>query len=126
MLFNSLHFLIFFPIILFLYFNIPHKYRWMILLTGSYYFYMSWKAEYIILIIISTLVDYIAGIQIDKAITKKRKKIFLGLSLATNLGLLFAFKYFNFFSSRFFIYPFFSHIVYYIIKNLVYKDYVSF
>jgi len=98
MLFNSLHFLIFFPIILILYFCTPHKYRWMILLAGSYYFYMSWKAEYIILIMISTLVDYIAGIQIDKAITKKKKKIFLGLSLATNLGLLFAFKYFNFFS----------------------------
>ena len=98
MLFNSLHFLIFFPIILFLYFTIPHKYRWTILLAGSYYFYMSWKAEYIILIMISTLIDYVAGIQIDKAVSRTRKKIFLGLSLFTNLGLLFAFKYFNFFS----------------------------
>ena len=98
MLFNSLHFLIFFPIILILYFSIPHKYRWTILLIGSYYFYMSWKPEYIILIMISTLIDYIAGIQIYNTVSKRKKKIFLGLSLLTNLGLLFAFKYFNFFS----------------------------
>jgi len=59
---------------------------------------MSWKAEYIILIMISTLVDYVAGIQIYNAQSKLKKKIFLGLSLSINLGLLFAFKYFNFFS----------------------------
>ena len=98
MLFNSLHFLIFFPIIVGLYFSIAHKYRWIILLIGSYYFYMSWKPEYVILIMISTLVDYIAGIQISRSKTQKRKKGFLGLSLFSNLGLLFAFKYFNFFS----------------------------
>ena len=47
---------------------------------------------------ISTLIDYVAGIQIDKALSQGRRKFFLGLSLSTNLGLLFAFKYFNFFS----------------------------
>ena len=59
---------------------------------------MSWKAEYIILIIISTLIDYIVGIQIYNSKSKKIKDIFLGLSLFSNLGILFAFKYFNFFS----------------------------
>jgi len=98
MLFNSLHFLIFFPIVVALYFSIPHKYRWILLLISSYYFYMSWKAEYIILIMISTLIDYFSGIEINKSKTKKRKRTFLVLSLFTNLGLLFAFKYFNFFS----------------------------
>jgi len=98
MLFNSLHFLIFFPIVVGLYFSIAHKYRWILLLISSYYFYMSWKPEYIILIMISTIIDYIAGIQIHKSITKNRKKLFLSLSLLSNLGLLFAFKYFNFFS----------------------------
>ncbi|MDA1196368.1 MAG: MBOAT family protein [Nanoarchaeota archaeon] len=98
MLFNSLHFLIFFPIVLFIYFSIAHKYRWIVLLLSSYYFYMSWKPEYIILIMISTIIDYIAAIQIEKSESKARKKNFLILSLATNLGLLFAFKYFNFFS----------------------------
>jgi len=98
MLFNSLQFLIFFPIVIFLYFSIPHKYRWILLLISSYYFYMCWKPEYVILIIISTLIDYFSGQQIYKAVSKSKKKLFLCLSLFTNLGLLAAFKYFNFFS----------------------------
>ncbi|MBN1646259.1 MBOAT family protein [Candidatus Woesearchaeota archaeon] len=98
MLFNSLHFLIFFPIVVAIYFTTPHKYRWILLLISSYYFYMSWKAEYIILIMISTVIDYIAGRKIHKSRSKKRKKYFLTLSILTNIGLLFAFKYFNFFS----------------------------
>lgn len=59
---------------------------------------MSWKVEFIILIIISTLVDYFSALQISKSQTKSRKKFFLTLSLFVNLGLLFTFKYFNFFS----------------------------
>lgn len=59
---------------------------------------MSWKPEYILLILISTIVDYIAGIQIYKAKKKILKNSFLIFSLASNLGLLFVFKYFNFFS----------------------------
>ena len=98
MLFNSLHFLVFFPIVIGIDFNLAHKYRWILLLISSYYFYMSWKPEYIILIMISTLVDYIVGIQIYKSISKKRKSLFLKISLFSNLGLLFGFKYFNFFS----------------------------
>ena len=54
MLFNSLHFLIFFPLVVFVYFQISHKYRWLFLLAASYYFYMSWKVEYVILIVVST------------------------------------------------------------------------
>lgn len=68
------------------------------LLLASYYFYMSWRPEYIILIIVSTLIDYFAALQMGRAITPQRKKIFLLLSLFTNLGLLFTFKYFNFFN----------------------------
>jgi len=70
----------------------------MLLLASSYYFYMSWKAEYVILIIISTLIDYFAASQIYKRKKIHVRKLFLGLSLFTNLGLLFAFKYFNFVS----------------------------
>ncbi|USN45037.1 MAG: MBOAT family protein [Candidatus Woesearchaeota archaeon] len=98
MLFNSLHFLLFFPIVVAIYFSIKQKYRWILLLIASYYFYMSWKAEYIILIMLSTLVDYVAGWQIHASKSLRRKKAFLWLSIVTNLGLLFAFKYFNFFS----------------------------
>jgi D-alanyl-lipoteichoic acid acyltransferase DltB (MBOAT superfamily) len=62
---------------------------------------MSWKAEYVVLIIVSTLIDYIAGQQIYTAKTNRKKKLFLSLSIFTNIGLLFAFKYFNFFSDSF-------------------------
>ncbi|OVE74920.1 membrane-bound O-acyltransferase family protein [archaeon D22] len=98
MLFNSLHFLIFFPIVIGLYFWFPHRFRWIILLISSYYFYMSWKAEYVILIFFSTLVDYLLGLKIYSEKNSKTKSMFLILSLLSNLGLLFAFKYFNFFN----------------------------
>ena len=98
MLFNSIEFLIFFAFVIFLYFSIPQKYRWILLLTASYYFYMCWKPEYILLILGSTLIDYYAGIKMGQQKTKIARKPYLLLSLFTNLGLLFAFKYFNFFS----------------------------
>lgn len=98
MLFNSVSFAIFFPIVVIAYFLIPQKYRWIFLLGASYWFYMSWRLEYILLIIASTLIDYFAGIQMGKTYDKNRRKKYLILSLITNLGLLFAFKYFNFFN----------------------------
>jgi len=99
MLFNSIKFLIFFPVVVILYFLIPPKYRWVLLLIASYYFYMCWRVEYIILIILSTLIDYMAGIKIEDASDEKIKKRYLILSLCVNLGLLFFFKYFNFFGN---------------------------
>ena len=98
MLFNSLDFIIFFPIVVFLYYFIPHKYRCLLLLVASYYFYMCWKAEYIFLILFSTSIDYYSAIQIGLSKTRFKRKLFLFLSISTNLGLLFTFKYFNFFS----------------------------
>ena len=98
MLFNSTQFIIFFPAVVFLYFLFPHKLRWFMLLMASYYFYMCWKAEYIILILISTLVDYFAALQMSKATSPSKKKIYLIVSLFANIGLLFGFKYFNFFN----------------------------
>jgi D-alanyl-lipoteichoic acid acyltransferase DltB (MBOAT superfamily) len=59
---------------------------------------MAWKPEYVVLIMVSTLVDYYAGIQMGKSTGKSKRRKFLILSLFTNLGLLFAFKYFNFFN----------------------------
>ena len=59
---------------------------------------MSWKAEYLILIIISTIIDYFAAIQMSKQTVSSKRKLYLLLSLFVNLGLLFGFKYFNFFS----------------------------
>lgn len=70
----------------------------MLLLGASYYFYMCWKLEYIVLILLSTGIDYIAGKKIGASDSKRKKRLYLILSLLTNLGLLFAFKYFNFFN----------------------------
>lgn len=99
MLFNSLSFLVFFPIVVITYFLSPNRYRWVWLLSASYYFYMCWKIEYIFLIIASTLIDYYCGIQMGKREEKSKRRPFLLLSLLGNLGLLFLFKYFNFFNN---------------------------
>jgi alginate O-acetyltransferase complex protein AlgI len=96
MLFNSIEFLIFFSILVVLYFSIAQKFRWMLLLGASYYFYMSWKPEYVLLILFTSLVSYYCGIWMHNAKTLKKRKHFLWLSLAINLGVLFFFKYFNF------------------------------
>lgn len=98
MLFNSLHFLFFFPTVVAIYFALPGRFRWMLLLAASYYFYMCWKAEYAILIVVSTLIDYFAVLGMARQTEQRKKRKFLALSLASNLGILFAFKYFNFFS----------------------------
>ena len=97
MLFNSLEFILFFPIVVAAYFILRPKYRWILLLLASYYFYMCWDYRYIVLIMFSTVVDYFSGIIIHKTDKKKVKTTFLLASLGTNLGLLFFFKYFNFF-----------------------------
>ncbi len=96
MLFNTIEYVVFLPIVIILYYLIPNKYRWIFLLAASYYFYMSWKVEYLFLIIFSTLVDYIAGRKMGNLPDKKSRRPWLIMSLITNLGLLFAFKYFNF------------------------------
>ena len=97
MLFNSFEFLVFFPIVVALYFAIPSRFRWILLLLASYYFYMCWNYKYIVLIVISTVVDYISGILLHRSQRKAARKLLLLASLTTILGLLFFFKYFNFF-----------------------------
>ena len=98
MLFNSLQFLVFFPLVVILYYLLPYKKRWILLLLSSYYFYMSWNPAYIVLILISTFVDYFAAIKMSEQKTKKKRRKYLFFSLLANLGLLFIFKYFNFFN----------------------------
>lgn len=99
MYFNSLQFIVFFLVVVYLYFLVPFKFRWILLLVASYYFYMCWKAEYIILIVISTLIDYFAGIKMGQCEDQSKKKKYLILSLISNFGILFLFKYFNLFNS---------------------------
>ena len=98
MLFNSLHFLLFFPVVAAVYFSLPYRFRVYFLLAASYYFYMCWRPAYILLIIVSTLLDYGCSIAMGNKADRKDRRLFLLLSLVGNLGLLFSFKYFNFFS----------------------------
>ena len=100
MLFNSLEFLLFFPLVFLLYFNLPARARWGLLLVASYIFYASWNPFYTGLIVFSTLVDYFAAIKLEQAKTKRARKGFLLLSLCSNLGLLGFFKYYAFFSGE--------------------------
>ncbi|MBN1541028.1 MBOAT family protein [candidate division KSB1 bacterium] len=97
MLFNSLQFAFFFFGIVLLYFIIPYRFRWLLLLVGSYFFYMCWNWKYISLIVVSTLIDYFAGRRMVALPTRKKRLKYLLLSLLANLGLLFTFKYWNFF-----------------------------
>ena len=96
MLFNSFEFLIFFPIVVGIYYFLPHRIGWIFLLIASYYFYMCWKVEYVFLIFASTLSAYTAALLMFKENQKKKKKIYLFASVGFNLILLLVFKYFNF------------------------------
>ncbi|MFT5701443.1 MAG: alginate O-acetyltransferase complex protein AlgI [Desulforhopalus sp.] len=99
MLFNSLQFSLFFLVVVTVYFSIPHRFRWILLLASSYYFYMCWKAEYLLLIMASTLVDYFSARRMSMHSEQKRRRKYLYLSLTCNLGILFFYKYFNFLSN---------------------------
>ena len=94
MLFNSLAFLLFFPIICLLYWGIPYRFRNALLLLASYYFYMSWEPKYAILILFTSLTTWICGLNIAK--NSKHKRLHLSICIVTNLLILFFFKYYNF------------------------------
>lgn len=96
MLFNSFHFLLFFPIVTAIYFVIPHKYRWLWLLLASCSFYMFFKAVYILILFFTIIIDYIAGIYIEEAHSLIDKKRLLFVSIVANVLVLAVFKYFNF------------------------------
>mgnify|MGYP000895622422 CR=1 FL=1 len=94
MLFNSIDFLIFFPVVTILYFLTPQKFRWFLLLTASCIFYMFFIPVYILILIFTIIIDYIAGIMIER--TEHHKKLFLIISIIANVSVLAVFKYFNF------------------------------
>ena len=98
MLFNSIPFIFFFIVVVTLYFALPQKFRWMMLLAASYYFYMCWKVEYVLLIMFTTTVDYCVARQIARCRDLLHRRKYLAISLLCNLSILFGFKYFNFFS----------------------------
>lgn len=103
MLFNSISFLVYFPIVTLIYFAITDRFRYIWLLFASYYFYMCWNPKYALLLGISTLITYVSGLLIDysnhlddKKKSTFQKKLWVALSFISNLSILFFFKYFDF------------------------------
>jgi alginate O-acetyltransferase complex protein AlgI len=97
MLFNSFVFVEFFIVVTVLYFLLPHKFRWFLLLLASCIFYMYYIPGYIKILGTTIVVDYFAGLLISNAKNPRMRKVYLLLSLAANIGFLAYFKYFNFF-----------------------------
>ena len=95
MKFNTLQFLAFFPVVATLFFILPHRWRWILLLAGSYLFYMSWNPKYIIVLLVVTAVGYVVGLWLTRETDPKTRRLILIFGLAIILGILFFFKYFN-------------------------------
>jgi alginate O-acetyltransferase complex protein AlgI len=96
MLFNSFEFLLFFPVVTILYFLLPHRWRWLHLLIASCVFYMALIPVYILILVFTIVIDYFAGIYIERS-KGTRRKLFLVYSIVANLGVLAFFKYYDFF-----------------------------
>lgn len=94
MLFNSIEFLLFFPVVCLLYAVIPKKMRYLWLLAASYFFYMCWNAKYALLIAASTLVTWLSGLVLARG---QHRKLVVATSFLINLGILGVFKYADFF-----------------------------
>ena len=101
MLFHSLHFAVFFPVVYVLYLVLPHKAQNRMLLVASYVFYGAWDWRYLFLLIASTVVDYLCSNGIEATDDAKRRKHLVTISIVFNLSLLGVFKYYDFFSFNF-------------------------
>lgn len=104
MLFNSVAFLFFLPVVFILYwfvFRKKYQYQNLLLLAASFYFYACWDWRFLFLLMFSIALDFVSGIQIEKSKTKKEAAFWLTLSIVINLGFLGFFKYYNFFVESF-------------------------
>ncbi len=102
MLFNSIEFLLFLPVVLILYWFVTNKklpVQNTLLLLSSYFFYSCWSRKFLLLLIFSTLLDYFTGLMMYQAKNQVSKRIWFWLSVSVNLGFLGVFKYYNFFQS---------------------------
>lgn len=102
MLFNSISFAIFLPIVFALYwFTKAKKKQNILLMLASYYFYACWDWRFLFLLAFSTFLDYYTGLKIENSENKSSKKFWFWLSISVNLGFLGFFKYYNFFADSF-------------------------
>ncbi len=100
MLFNSLAYAVFLPLAVLFYFLVPQRWRWVALLGFSYYFYMSWNPELIVLILFTTVVSWLAALAVERTRRPALRKAALWGGVGLCLACLFFFKYFNFFSQN--------------------------
>lgn len=96
MLFNSFEFMIFLPFVVLVFFLLPPRHRWVFMLAASYVFYASYKVEYLILMLVTTVTIWYSGLRINSASTDRAKKAWLAFSLVFNFGILFVYKYADF------------------------------
>lgn len=105
MLFNSLEFLVFLPIVLITYYSLPHRKQNVFLVLASCFFYASWDWRFLLPLLFSTTIDYACAVRMERSANRAEpldaRKKYLYFSLITNLGLLGFFKYFNFFVDTF-------------------------
>ena len=104
MLFNSLDFALFLPIVFCLYWFVAQKslkIQNLLLLAASYFFYACWDWRFLFLLVFSTFLDYYTGLRIHNAANSKLRKLWLVISVVVNLGFLISFKYYNFFIESF-------------------------
>src|SRR3954451_24214348 len=98
MLFNTFHFAYFFALLLPLYWVLPHRPQNYLLLAASYYFYACWDPRFLVLLVLSTVMDFACGLAVDRIDAPRKRKLFVAISMALNLGMLGYFKYYNFFA----------------------------
>lgn len=97
MIFNSFVFILFYLVVFTLHWMLPVRHRWPLLLVASYFFYMYWNVAYAGILVISTLIDYTLGRTLLSSDAEPRRRLGLWISVVSNLGILFFFKYHNFF-----------------------------
>ncbi len=101
MVFNSISFLIFLPIVVVLFYLLPHKWRWLMLLAASCVFYMWFVPKYILILLVTIVIDYGAGVLMERyADRHKLKKTFFIISIVSTLTVLVVFKYLNFLTAN--------------------------
>jgi alginate O-acetyltransferase complex protein AlgI len=101
MLFNSIGYLFFLPITVLLYYSLPYRWRWVLLLAASYFFYLLWRVEFVLVLMGATAASYFAAVQMSKHPKKKQRRKYLVFSIIINVGMLVCFKYLGFFTDVF-------------------------
>ncbi|MCX6310668.1 MAG: MBOAT family protein [Bacteroidetes bacterium] len=108
MLFNTLNFLLFLPVVIGMYYLIPNRSRWILLFVASCYFYMVFYPPYVLILFAVILIDYFCGLKMENA-KGFRRKLFLILSVVGNIGILGYFKYSNFLATSWIDFSAFAH-----------------